>query len=264
MLFPPRCAGCGRGPWPFCPTCRGQVQPLTPPWCRRCGSPSAGDRPTCPDCPPPPIALARSAFRFHGPVRSAVHRLKFSGWRPVAEALGEAMARAWADPDVRAVPLQAVTWVPLSRRRAAERGFDQARALALVVGRRLGLPAVPLLAREGDDRSTQARRDRAGRLAAMQGRFRARMPPPGAVLLVDDVLTTGATASACSSALERAGARRVCLLTAARALTPRRSGGSTAPAGASVYSATGSRPGLWLPGESLPASRCQPRAKRPT
>jgi len=225
VLFPHRCAGCGRGPWPFCERCRRRVQPLRPPWCRRCGSPSAGDRAECRDCPPPPIVLARSAFRFHGPVRSAVHRLKFSGWRPVAEALGESMARAWADPDAASIRLDAVTWVPLSRRRAAERGFDQARALALVVGRRLELPALRLLAREGDDRSTQARRDRAGRLAAMQGRFRARTPPPGSVLLVDDVLTTGATASACASALVRAGARQVCLLTAARALTPRSSGG---------------------------------------
>jgi predicted amidophosphoribosyltransferase len=199
-------------------------------------------------------------------VRSAVHRLKFSGWRPVAEALGEAMARAWAEtePDGPEVPLEVVTWVPLSRRRAAERGFDQARALALVVGRRLGLPVVPLLAREGDDRSTQARRDRAGRLAAMQGRFRARTPPPGAVLLVDDVLTTGATASACAAALERGGARHVSLLTAARALTPRPRAASTPHEGAPIYSPMGSRSGLWLPGESLPGSRCQPRAKRPT
>jgi ComF family protein len=221
VVFPRRCAGCGRGAWPFCDGCRLQVQPLAPPWCRRCGSPSSGDLATCADCPPRPIHLARAAFRFHGPVRSAVHRLKFSGWRPVAEALGEAMARTWTASVPESDRIRAVTWVPLSRRRAAERGFDQARALALVVSRHLELPALALLARDGDDRSTQARRDRAGRLAAMEGLFRVRTPPPPGVLLVDDVLTTGATTSACAAALVGAGARHVAVLTAARALTPR-------------------------------------------
>jgi predicted amidophosphoribosyltransferase len=149
-------------------------------------------------------------------VRTAVHRLKFAGWRPVAQALGEAMATVWTPSDV-----DVVTWVPLSPRRRAERGFDQAHELASVVAPRLGLPALALLARDADDRSTQARRDRAGRLAAMEGRFRVRVPVRGTVLLVDDVLTTGATASACAAVLERGGADRVYVLTAARALTPR-------------------------------------------
>lgn len=196
-------------------------------------------------------------------MRSATHRLKFSGWRAVAEALGEAMAATWQASGPRAAP-DVVTWVPLSRRRAAERGFDQARALARVVGARLDLPVRPLLAREGDDRATQARRDRAQRLAAMRGRFRAGAAPPAHVLLVDDVLTTGATASACATALVRAGATRVDLLTAARALTPTPRRGSPAAAGTTDILPAGSRPGLWLPGGPTPGSRGQPRAKRPT
>ena len=114
------------------------------------------------------------------------------------------MATVWTPSDV-----DVVTWVPLSPRRRAERGFDQAHELASVVAPRLGLPALALLARDADDRSTQARRDRAGRLAAMEGRFRVRVPVRGTVLLVDDVLATGATASACAAVLERGGADRV-------------------------------------------------------
>lgn len=192
-----------------------RVRPLEPPWCARCGSPRSGARERCPDCPPPPARLVRSAFLFAGPVRTAVHRLKFAGWRPVALALGRAAAEVWVAvgerPDV-------VTWVPLSRRRRAERGFDQAEALARVVSRGLGVPVRPLLARSGGDALTQARRDRAGRLAAMRGRFAAREAVAGSVLLVDDVLTTGATASACAYALLRAGADRVDVLTVARSL----------------------------------------------
>lgn len=144
-----------------------------------------------------------------------MHRLKFAGWRPVALALGRAAAEAWALEGLRP---EVVTWVPLSRRRRAERGFDQAEALARVVARRLAVPVRRLLVRRGGDALTQAGRDRAGRLAAMRGRFVGTGPVGGSVLLVDDVLTTGATAAACVQALLEAGAGRVSVLTAARSL----------------------------------------------
>jgi ComF family protein len=194
------------------------------------------------------VATARSAFLFDGPARTAVHRLKFAGWRPVAEALGAAMAASW---DRGA---EVVTWVPLSRRRRSDRGFDQAQALANVVGRRLDLPVAALLRRTADAGS-QARRGGAERRAAMRGAFALRGRPRGSVLLVDDVLTTGATAAACAEALLGAGASAVSVLTAARAASG---------AMADLYSATDPRPGLWLPGDRIPGSRSQPRAKRPT
>jgi ComF family protein len=247
-LFPRRCAGCGSGPWPFCAACRSALVPLGRPRCERCGAPAPLDRTTCPHCPPAPIARARAAFLYDGPARAAVHRLKFSGWRPVAEALGVAMAEVF---DLGA---DTVTWVPLSRRRKAARGFDQARALARVVGGRLRVPVAPLLRRVRDP-GPQARRGGDERRRAMRGAFAGRERCSGRVLLVDDVLTTGATAAACAEALVDAGAAEVVLLTAARA--------ASAAVGR-LYSATGSRPGLWLPGERLPGSRSQPRAKRPT
>ncbi len=247
-LFPRRCAGCGDGPWPFCPRCLADLVPLGRPRCERCGVSSSRAVASCRHCPPPSIAQARAAFSFEGPARAAIHRLKFAGWRPVAEALGAAMAEAW---DLEA---DVLTWVPLSRRRRAARGFDQAQALGRVVARRVELPIVGLL-RRSRDAGTQARRGGRERRLAMHGAFEARAEVPERVLLVDDVLTTGATAGACAEALLAAGARRVLLLTAARAASG---------AIADLYSATGSRPGLWLPGERLPGSRSQPRAKRPT
>ncbi|HEY7756591.1 MAG TPA: ComF family protein [Actinomycetota bacterium] len=247
-LFPKRCAGCGSGPWPFCERCRRGLVPLGDPRCERCAAPARRAVSSCRHCPPPAISRARSAFVFDGPARTAVHRLKFAGWRPVADALGAAMA------EVCDLEADAVTWVPLSRRRHAARGFDQARALARVVGRRLDLPVLPLL-RRAVDAGPQARRGGDERRRAMRGAFTARARPPARVLLVDDVLTTGATAGACAEALLEAGAEAVTVLTAARAVSG---------AGANLYSAPGSRPGLWLPGERLPGSRGQPRAKRPT
>jgi predicted amidophosphoribosyltransferase len=149
----------------------------------------------------------------------------------------------------------AITWVPLSPGRRSSRGFDQARALAGAVGPRIGLVVVPLLRRVADV-GPQARRRGEERRSAMLGSFAALARPPSRVLLVDDVLTTGATAAACADALVRAGASEVSVLTAARAVS-----GVPDPR---LYSGPGSRPGLWLPGERLSGSRSQPRAKRPT
>jgi len=135
------------------------------------------------------------------------------------------MAAAWSGAPFEP---EAVAWVPLSRARRAERGYDQARALALVVGPRLQVPVLPLLRRVGDP-GPQARRGGQARRAAMLGMFEAAPAPPARVLVVDDVLTTGATAAACAQALLGAGAREVALLTAARAVSSVRSAAGPVP-----------------------------------
>jgi ComF family protein len=219
VLFPRACAGCGAGPWPFCAVCADQLIPLGPPWCRRCGRPAERDVDSCRDCPPAPITSARAAFAYRGPAKAAVHRLKFSGWRGVGDALAGAVA-ALGPP-----PADAVTWVPLAPRRRAERGFDQARVLARALARRLDLPAVAVV-RRTTATAPQARRSRDERLRAMDGAF-SRIPrasAPARVLLVDDVLTTGATASACAAALVEAGAVRIHLVTACRSFADRPTG----------------------------------------
>ena len=254
-----RCAGCGRGPWPFCPGCVQTIVVLSPPWCRRCGAPSQRSPSTCRDCPPPPLAVSRAPYGFDGPVRRAIHRLKFGGWRPVADALATAMVRVWdeapwAPPDV-------VTWVPLSRRRLADRGYDQAKTLASAVAPRLEVPSVRILRRVADA-GPQARRGGAERRRSMEGVFAATRPASGRILLVDDVLTTGATAAACAEALRVAGASDVALLTAARSVARVRS------PGASAYTRGGLAFGsVVAPGNGSPvvdASRGRSDPRKPT
>ena len=199
--------------------------------------PAESDVARCRQCPPEAIESARAPFLYTGPVRGALLHLKFDGWRSVAEALGRAMAATAATgPD-------AVTWVPLSTRRRAGRGYDQARALAAVVSRTAGIPLRPLLVRTRDTDPQTARRGQERR-AAMGGAFRGVGRAPPRVLLVDDVLTTGATAAACARALQAAGAEEVHVLTAARAVSGRLP--------ARCYARVGSRSSLWLPGTDVP------------
>jgi len=170
---------------------------------------------------------------YAGPARRAIHRLKFSGWRHVSNALAQAMV------EIGPPRADAVSWVPLARRRLAERGYDQAQALARAVAVRLELPLVRCT-RRVIATGPQARRSGEDRRAAMAGAFAPRGGAPDRVLLVDDVLTTGATAAACARAVVEAGAREVNLLVAARAFARPEGRG---------YTRSGSRPGLWLPGD---------------
>ncbi|HZA61065.1 MAG TPA: double zinc ribbon domain-containing protein [Actinomycetota bacterium] len=211
LLFAPRCAACNADGGPMCGACAGRVGVLIPPWCARCGRPTETAVATCPDCPPRAVAAARSPFLYDGPIADAIRALKFRGWGWLARSLAAAMA------EVGSGPADIVTWVPLSRRRRARRGFDQAELLARETARRLGLPCRRLLRRTRD---TPAQTGQGGRerRASPRDAFRAVRPSPSSVLLVDDVMTTGATAAACADVLRRAGARTVRVLTAARSL----------------------------------------------
>jgi predicted amidophosphoribosyltransferase len=222
--------------------------------------------PSCADCPPAAVGWARAPLWYGGPVRRSLIRLKFGGERVVAEAIAplmlDALERgppdAWTPP-VRGLPggdELAATWVPLGPRRRRARGFDQAEVLARCVGSLSGVPVRRFLRRTLET-DPQARRPGRDRHRALRGAFVPVRTPPPRVILVDDVMTSGATAAACAAALREAGAEVVGVLTAARAL------GGPLP-GRCYRMPPGSGLGLWLPGGHPPGSRCQPQAKRPT
>jgi competence protein ComFC len=178
---------------------------------------------TCAECPPSVVDWSRSAFLYDGPVRAALMRLKFSGLSQAASAFGLPMVESLArSPPAAPIIGQGdpflLTWVPLGPGRRRQRGYDQAEVLAQTVGGLTGLPVRALLRRTVET-APQARRPGPERRRALRGVFVAVGRIEAArVVLIDDVLTSGATVAACAAVLREAGAAEVGVLTAARSL----------------------------------------------
>jgi predicted amidophosphoribosyltransferase len=150
-----------------------------------------------------------------------VHALKYNGWKALAEPMAERMA-AIALPDETREEVRFVVHVPTTSARRRQRGYDQARLLADAFARRTGLSARAALVRSAE-RGSQTALQPIARAANVAGGFRVdRSEAAGLagahVLLVDDVLTTGATAIECAGTLVAAGVRCVSVITFARAL----------------------------------------------
>lgn len=149
---------------------------------------------------------------YAGTLRKLIHLFKYSGMRRLARPLGDLL---W-DALPRDRQFDAVTAVPLHWRRRWQRGFNQSELLGKEIARRRGIPVMRVLRRASATRA-QAGLSNAQRRENVAGAFRARRRVNGLrMLLVDDVMTTGATAGACARALKKAGARSVSLLALAR------------------------------------------------
>src|SRR5215212_8259677 len=213
LAFPARCPGCGREGPPICDTCEPSLAArLTLPAGIAIGLPS--------DVPAPLLQLEWCA-PFSGLVRRALHELKYGGETRVAEPLGQAIARRWGRV---AVGGDVIVPVPVHAARRRHRGYDQAELIAAAAARSLNLPMAPLIERQ---RATRAQfdLDRRTRASNVEGAFRLRGGGPATnhsslrgrwIVLVDDVVTTGATLSACARPLLDAGAIGVSAVTVAR------------------------------------------------
>ena len=192
---------------------------IEPPWCRRCGTPQSVDG-LCALCRqhPPRFTYARAAARYGGVVREAIHAFKFGGRRSLAEPLADLVAGLGLSALPGPAPDLLVP-VPLHRRRERERGYNQALLVARRLERAWGIAVSnDALARPGAT-APQVDLDAAARRRNVRGAFSVVKPAVVEgrhVVLVDDVLTTGATAAECARTLARAGASVVGVLTIAR------------------------------------------------
>lgn len=217
LFFPPRCVGCGgRGTF-LCPSCQASLPRLLPPLCTRCGV-SLASGAICPTCEQRSLRIdgIRSPFCFEGPVRQAIHQLKYSDVKalapPLAQLVGEYLVK-------NPLPAELLVPVPLHPRRLRRRGYNQSSLLARELARIVSIPLVegelirlrdaPPQARA---RSADERQSSVDRAFTCRGReFEGRR-----ILLIDDVCTSGATLEACARAVKAAGAVSVWGLTVAR------------------------------------------------
>jgi ComF family protein len=233
FLLPPACLGCRRyladGTRLVCPTCASRLPRVPHPRCPRCDAPlRPGQGPAatgCRECVEWPSVLtgSRQAAALDGVARDLVHALKYEGW----ERAGAVMAQALLPllPEDSAWGGASLVPVPSAPERVRSRGFGQADILARELSLACGRPLLRPLRRQPGGAS-QVTLHPEERRANVEGAFRIRQDPDlglegRPVLLVDDVLTTGATASEVSRVLEGAGAGPIHLLAFARTLPDR-------------------------------------------
>lgn len=233
LVYPRVCVGCelpleADGELWLCENCKPELKPVEPPYCDTCGQPFDGVMARgfrCSNCREIDLAFdfAVGAYRAEGLARELVHRFKYEKQHYLCALLGEMLRDALSDDRLNGEPEK--DWllvpVPLHPRRLREREFNQAAELCRVFrreGRPAGFEYGDLLKRTRYTRR-QANLDRADRLTNLEGAFAMRRDGVRGrpVLLVDDVLTTGATASECARVLrEEGGASKVVVITVVR------------------------------------------------
>lgn len=230
LLYPPGCIACAAptgAAHALCAACWRQMPFIARPFCERLGTPFAFDSGPGLVSPaamanPPDFARARAVARYEGPARELVHRLKYGDRLDLAPSMGAWMASAGSDILAAA---DLLVPVPLHRWRLWRRRHNQAAVLALAVSRVACIPVRhDMLARVRSTRP-QVGLTRNERAENLRGAFRTGPTAPSVlgglrIVLIDDVMTTGATANAAARVLARAGASRVDVLTFATVCAP--------------------------------------------
>lgn len=218
FLFPRCCIGCGKVSDFICGDCCHKLPRILPPLCQKCGkSESTGF--LCPSCWGwrSQIDGIRAPFRFEGMAKDVVHALKYYNFRALAQPMAELMAVYLSSSRI---PGDVLVPVPLHRRRLKERGYNQSELLVSALGKIIGMPVADDVLYRIKDSLPQVRTTSVEeRYQNVRGAFACKNGSEitgRAVIVVDDVSTSGATLEACADALKTAGAISVWGLTFAR------------------------------------------------
>ncbi len=227
LLFPRACSGCG-GPVHeasryFCWDCLAGLDVIHQPFCRLCGDPADGALEgdyLCSAClsHPPAFDLARSALRYRGILQNALHNFKYNGATWLSRDFGMFLA-ACHRAHYSALSIDLLLYVPLFPTKERERSYNQAGLLAHELSAQIGGPPVKRLLVKLLPTPTQTHLTAGARRANVRDTFAIRKKKAVAgrrILLVDDVMTTGATVHECARMLKEAGADKVYVLTVAR------------------------------------------------
>jgi ComF family protein len=226
LIFPPQCILCrGGSPLPICLTCQSTFQYVKPPYCQCCGTPRTGSDgdPLCADCRnnPPSYDLIRSACIYGGTAKKAITAYKFHGRRKLSSIfsglLVDMLRRESIEKDV-----DLICAVPLHRDREKVRGYNQAALLSDIISRETGIRNEATLLIRTRRTDTMNRLKRGARFRNMENAFSVtdnNLVRGKKVLMVDDIITTGATLHECAKTLKDAGALRVYGATIARTLS---------------------------------------------
>jgi competence protein ComFC len=227
LFYPPVCTVCsasiGVGEY-LCDDCQANAPRISPPFCARCSEPFSGaiiGPFECANCAHRRLYFeaAVAVYRSRGIVRHVVHQFKYGREMHLRYPIAEWLWRALEDERLHSREFDVIVPVPLHPARQRERGFNQAALLASLLGERISAFVKPVLRRIRYT-TTQTAFDRSERMENLRGAFRLRRKADVRgcrVLLVDDVLTTGATLSECARVLKKAGAASIYAATAARA-----------------------------------------------
>ena len=221
FVYPPYCLTClAEVDEYLCAECAEKIDLIQPPFCRKCGVPC--ETYLCRDCPEREFAFesACSAGIYDGRLRDAVHQLKYGCHVVMADPLGELMARCFATTHL-AGKVDLVSPVPIHITRLVQRGFNQSAELARVLCRRIGLPLIENVLVKPKKTRYQVDLPLEQRFTNLRGAFKVRRPDAVVgkrVLLVDDMLTTGATLNEAATTLRAAGASQVYGYTLARSI----------------------------------------------
>ncbi len=216
LFFPPVCGGCEKTGSHWCADCQQRVQILNGTVCEVCGLPQdkSGVCATC-HADRPHFHALRAWTIFDGPVRNALHKLKYSRNFSMGDALAAQMTDFVKDLNW---PIDVLIPIPLGRQRMRERGYNQAGMIAQSLAMKLDIEFAPKALMRRKETRSQVGLSKQERQKNVLGAFQAAGVSEKTVLVLDDVSTTGSTLSSSAEALFSSGAKDVYALTVARAL----------------------------------------------